>query len=123
MDHDLALKTEELTTLMRDRLGVRAGNDFPSKVAKAGRRLPRWARRDARTLTEAMALQAHPKLGMQVDYARLERAHRNLKTHLEAVDPWARRRGKILDMLALIAFGVLATLGLALAVMAWRGLI
>ncbi|GAA3864750.1 hypothetical protein [Celeribacter arenosi] len=123
MSEDFADKTEELTALLRDRLGVRAGSDFPSKIAKAGRRLPRWARRDARVIVEAMSLQSHPKLAVQVNHTRVDRAHRNLKSHLEAVDPWLRRKGKILDLLALVAFGIFVAVGCALAFMIWRGLI
>ena len=56
MDHSVTHRSEELATLMRDRLGVRLGEEFETKVKQAGRRLPRWARRKSSVIIEAVAL-------------------------------------------------------------------
>lgn len=123
MEQSISNRAEALTVLLQERLGVRTGADFPTKLAKAGRRLPRWARRDGRIIADAISLESHPKLARQIDHARVERAIKNLSRHLGAVDPWQRRKAKFLDLAAAIAFVVFVTVGLTLGVMVWRGLI
>lgn len=123
MNQDFTLKIEEIIVLLRDRLGVRAGSGFDAKVQKAGRRLPRWARKDAKVISDAMSLMTHPKLSVQVDVIRVNRALNNLKSHLETVDPWARRRGKLLDIITMIAFVVFVVIAMTLGFMIWRGLV
>ncbi len=85
--------------------------------------MPRWARRDGAVIVAAMALETHPKLARQIDHTRVERAVANLSRHLGAVDPVQRRKTKILDLIAAIAFVVFVTIGLVLGTMIWRGLI
>lgn len=116
-------RAEVLSDLLRDRLGVRAGDGFEAKLAKAGRRLPRWARRDGRAIVEAIALETHPKLAPRIDRKRVDRALRNLTKHLEAIDPSQRRKEKILDLLAALSVVFIATAGLIITVMVWRGMI
>ena len=123
MEHSITYQATQLAELMQTRLGVRSGNGFAAKLAKAGRRLPRWARRDGEVIVLAMALESHPKLSRQIDHARVERAVANLSRHLGEVDPVQRRKAKILDLIAGIVFIVFVTIGLVLGVMIWRGLI
>ncbi|WP_417249340.1 hypothetical protein [Celeribacter sp.] len=123
MEQSITYRAEALAALMRDRLGIRAGSDFASKLAKAGRRLPRWARRDGQLIVDAIALESHPKLSRQIDRKRVERALSNLAKYLGAVDPWQRRKGKILDVITAVAFVIFVVVGLVLGVMLWRGLI
>lgn len=123
MEHDTALKAEELAELMRTRMGIRLGADFAGKVDKAGRRLPRWARRDAALIIEAADAETHPRLATQVDRKKVAKAVKNLRYFLERQDPWARQKARLLDTLALVAFALFVTLALVLAVMVWRGLI
>lgn len=123
MEHSIAYRAEALATLLQQRVGVRAGHGFEAKLAKAGRRLPRWARKEAAVVVQAMSLETHPKLFMQIDHDRVDRAFNNLARHLGAVDPWARRRAKILDAITAIAFVVFVVIALVLGVMMWRGLV
>lgn len=74
-------------------------------------------------IAQAVALKSHPKLARMIDRPRVERAINNLAKHLGAVDPWQRRKAKILDVVTAIAFVVFVTVGLVLGVMLWRGLI
>jgi hypothetical protein len=123
MDHSVTHRSEELATLMRDRLGVRLGEGFETKVKQAGRRLPRWARRKSAVIIEAIALEAHPKLAQQVDHKKVDKAFKELRYFLERQDVKTRRKNRFLDLIASIAFALLVTLGLVLGVMIWRGLL
>ncbi|WP_155846234.1 hypothetical protein [Celeribacter ethanolicus] len=116
-------RSEELATLMRDRLGVRLGEGFEAKVKQAGRRLPRWARQKSTVIIEAIALEAHPKLAQQVDHKKVDKAFKELRYFLERQDVKTRRKNRVLDLIASIAFALLVTLGLVLGVMIWRGLL
>ncbi len=123
MDHSVTHRSEELATLMRDRLGVRLGEGFEAKVKQAGRRLPRWARQKSTVIIEAIALEAHPKLAQQVDHKKVDKAFKELRYFLERQDVKTRRKNRVLDLIASIAFALLVTLGLVLGVMIWRGLL
>ncbi|PTQ75623.1 hypothetical protein C8N42_101162 [Celeribacter persicus] len=116
-------RSEELAALMRDRLGVRLGEGFEAKVKHAGRRLPRWARRKSAVIVEALALEAHPKLAQQVQQKKVDKAFKELKYFLERQDVKTRRKNRLLDLIASIAFVILVTLGLVLGIMVWRGLV
>ncbi|MDO6724805.1 hypothetical protein Q4560_16160 [Celeribacter halophilus] len=123
MDHSVTHRAENLATLMRERLGVRAGEGFEAKVKHAGRRLPRWARKQAAVIVEAMALEAHPKLAQQVAHKKVDKAFKELTYFLERQDVKTRRKNRFLDFVAALAFVVFVTIGLVLAVMVWRGLV
>lgn len=117
--HDRA---DRLARLMEDRLDIH-GEGLAAKTRRAGRRVPRWVQRELEGLVEAMERAGHPKLAAQIDYARLESGLKRAEAWLAQVDPWNRRRGAVLDWLAGNAFNLLIVLALALAAMAWRGLI
>ena len=123
MEHSIATRAENLTLMLHDHLGVRRGDDLASKLAFAGRRLPRWARRDGAVVVEALGLEAHPKLARQIDQKRVRRALRNLEDYLGAIDPMRRRLDYAIDIAAFIGFIAFAALACFLAVMIWRGLI
>lgn len=115
-------KAEGLARLMEERLGLR-GKGFAAKTRRAGRLLPRWARREARLLLRAVELENAPKLAKQIDDARVERAVANLSKWLAAQDPGARRRARFLDFMAAIALVFVVTTALVISVLRWRGLI
>ncbi|MBU2935925.1 MULTISPECIES: hypothetical protein [Pacificibacter] len=123
MENSISQKSEQLATLMSERLGIHAGSGFEAKLRKAGRALPRWARRDGKLIVEAMALETHPKLARTVDVKPVDRAIRNLTGHLEGIDPFKRRMGRFLDALALIALIVILIFGAIVAILVWRGLL
>lgn len=108
---------------MRDRMGVRTGDGFEAKLAKLGRRLPRWARRDAQVIVEALAQETHPKLAVQIDHKKIRKAFKSLKYFLERQNAWTRPKNRFLDTLAAIAFVICVTIALVIAVMVWRGLV
>jgi len=123
MENSVTQKSEQLATLMADRLGIHAGTGFEAKLAKAGRALPRWARRDGAVIVQAMVLETHPKLSLSVDHKGVDRSVRNLTQHLEAIDPFKRRMGRFLDFLALLALIAIVIFGTSVAILVWRGLL
>lgn len=115
-------ETEGLRALLRQKLGVRAG-DFPAAVQRAGRRLPGPARRAASTLAKAMPMADHPKLRQTLDARSLEDAAVQLREYLEAIDLADRRKGAFLSLLGSIAFNLIAVAVLVVTLLVWRGLI
>ena len=119
---DLQDRAERLAQLMEDRLGT-GGKGFGAKLKRAGRRLPRRLRRDGALIQRALELLAHPRLSRQIDQADLTRAADHFERHLRQIDPWARRRGLMLNWLAGIAFSLLVVAGVLITVLRMRGLI
>ncbi|GGD26201.1 hypothetical protein [Sinisalibacter lacisalsi] len=118
---DLDRRADKLARLIEARLDA-GGTGLEAKVAHAGRRLPKYLRRELGYIVEAMRMQASPRLSRQIDWARVERAFAAAERYLRRVDPWDRRRGIALDWLAGNAFNLLIVAALVAAVIAWRGL-
>jgi hypothetical protein len=110
-------KTAELAKLLQDRLGIR-GKTFEAKLRRAGRLLPRFARRAGAEVAQADAMMTHPRLAALVDADRFNRAATVLADHLKDVDPKERRKTRILQMLASIVLN-LALLGVAIYGLLW----
>jgi hypothetical protein len=119
---DIASVNADLAAMMAERLGV-SGRALAVSTRRAGRALPRWVRRDLAFLDQQETLAAHPKLRAFVDAAGAGRAARRVAAHLETIDPAERRKDRILGILAVIAFNVLLLAGIAVTVLAWRGVI
>ena len=94
----LAKMTDELEALLGEKRGLRKG-DFPARVARAGRRLPKRVHRDARLIGEALTLSAHPKLARRIDLTGVQGAHRRIKAHLQQIEA---RRVRLNEALRLI---------------------
>ena len=117
---DLQSQAERLAHLLEERLGVR-GKGLEAKVQRAGRRLPKYIRGEAAALLKAMELEGHPQLSQQIDHDRITRAYKDIERYLQAIDPWARRRGILLNWLAGQAFNLLILIVLVVVVLRWRG--
>ncbi|MCH2094534.1 MAG: hypothetical protein MK160_05380 [Rhodobacteraceae bacterium] len=116
-------KVALLETLLGQKFGASRGS-LTARVRKAGRRLPRWVRRDVLRVAEAQsALQGPPKLAVRVDLPRVDRAFRNAERWLKAVDAADRRRGAILGMLGALVFNILVLGVLLVIVLIWRGFV
>ncbi len=115
-------QADQISALLREKLGVRGG-DLECRLRRAGRLLPRHVRRQAEVIVRARAMQASPKLARLVDHAALERAFRTCHDHLSAIDPWERRKTRIIGFLSANAFNLVVITGLVIAVLYWRDLI
>ena len=123
MENSVAHRSEHLAALLVERLGIHAGTGFEAKLAKAGRALPRWARRDGAVIVAAMALESHPKLAHRIERKPVDRALRNLEQYLEKIDPFKRRMGRFLDFLAMLAMIAIVVFGAIVTILVWRGLV
>ena len=113
---------DRVAGLLEERLRVR-GATLEAKLARAGRRLPRKVREAGAALVQATVMIRSPKLMHQVDDATVALAYDICLRHLNTVDPFAARRGLILDIAARIAFAVLVVAVLLVTVLYWRGMI
>lgn len=116
----VAEMADGIADMMEARLGV-GGRGLEAKLKRAGRRLPRSVRRDARMITEALPMEHSAKLQKRIDLARLEVAERRVMAHLRTIDPKERRIDAALGMLGSIAFSLIVVFGLLVGVLVWRG--
>lgn len=119
---DLHSRADRIAHLLEEQLDIR-GQGLGAKLGRAGRRLPRWVRREFDALQDALDYAEHPKLQQRIDYGRLETGLHKAEAWLEAVDPWDRRKGLVLGWLGGNAVNLLLVAALAIGVMVWRGLL
>ncbi|MEL7176227.1 MAG: hypothetical protein AAGK28_06865 [Pseudomonadota bacterium] len=119
---DVGAKADELSALLQERLRFRA-RDLHHALRKAGRRVPRRLRVEGEYIALAQHMELTPKLAKQIDMARVEAGHRNLKLFVEEINPMDRVIGGILSILGPLAFGLIVLFAVSLVVLRWRGLI
>ncbi len=107
---------------MREKLGVR-GRTFEIRLRRAGRRLPRFARKAGRRIAEARAKMVHPRLAAQVDHTAVDRAMETLRNHLSDIDPAERRKSIVLGLLGSLAFNLILLGAAILGLLYWQGVI
>ncbi len=115
-------RVDELRTLFAERMRVK-GRSLAEQVSRARWSLPRSIARQARYLAEAERLMHNPKLARMIDAEQVSRAYADVTAHLRAVDPKRRRRGRMLNMTAVLAANLLAVTGAVIAFLWWQGLI
>ena len=111
----------DLSSQMQSRLGIK-GSSLDVQAAKAGRKLPRKAKRAAAELAEASRLAGHPKLALQVDTENAAQNVALLKKYIgrgTAPD----RRNKRIQILRGIAMNLIVIFAIYLLVVLSRGLI
>lgn len=118
----LDARLDKIAALMEDRLGLR-GDGFEEKFTRAGRLLPRKLRREGALIVAARDMADHPKLARRIDDRRLHKAAKAFERYLTRVDPNEARVTRWINWAAGNAFNIALVLGLALAVIAWRGLV
>lgn len=119
-EREIASLAQRVAALMRDRLGAR-GQDLDVTLRQRGRQLPRRVRRAALTLSQASALDDHPRLRTQVDADATQRAAREVIGYLEPLGQAERRWRLVLSIAGSMAFALLATIAGVIGVLVWRG--
>lgn len=109
-----------LRLTLREKLSV-TGPDLGHQIRQAGRRLPWRVRREAEFLARAEAMARHPRLSRLVDPRDVLRAEDRVLRHLAGIDPALLRRNRAKDRVAALAFYLLATFALVVALLWWRG--
>jgi len=108
--------------LLSEKLGAR-GPDLRTRLRRAGRRLPRNVRRAGAFLAETEARTSHPRHVHEIDDAGVARAYETMVAHLNALDPKARRRDRLMSALTSVALNALLMAGALAAWAWWRGLL
>ena len=116
----IATRAEALSEKLHTHLGV-GGKTFRVRLRRAGRRLPRWARRHGKTILNAIELEKSPKLARQIDGPAVDRAFHELEHWITQQDPWAGRKGMALNIAAGVVFVLLVTAVAVLWVLRLRG--
>ena len=116
----LEQKIAEVQELLHTKFGVKP-RPLPRMLKRVGRQLPRRMRAHGQLLARAQPLAAHPKLARQVDWPAVEAAHRALVAHLEAIDVAARRKERLLNLGALLAFYVVVVVTAFVWWLWWAG--
>ena len=106
--------------LLGEKLGVR-GRTLEARFKKAGRMVPRRARKTIPTLIEAERMAVDPKLLVRIDPDVVSRAYDVAVRELGEIDAGAEKSRKRLNLLAIVAFQVLVIGGIFIAIMRWRG--
>ncbi|SMO31760.1 hypothetical protein [Paracoccus laeviglucosivorans] len=123
---DIRPMADEVASLMASRYGgAKRGQqpDLEAMMHKRGGALPRRLRREAMFLTQADRMSGNPKLARQVDFTRLERAHKALTTYLRPLGQGARLQGGFISWASGVVLGLLVLAALAVWIMLQRGLI
>ncbi|TCL10254.1 hypothetical protein BXY66_2323 [Shimia isoporae] len=115
-------KTDEVLLLAKAKFGVRS-KSLDKAMKKIGRRVPNWLHKEAAVIADARGLTGHPKLMMQMDHVRVQRAFDSIKAHLETVDRRERRIDRILDVLGSVSFNLIVLTALVILFLRWRGFI
>jgi hypothetical protein len=111
---------DRVVALMDEKLHVR-GTTLSETLRRGAGKLPKAVRAEARFLETAAAQAQHPKLMVQIDDGRVAKACDACLRFLNGVDRKARRRAMVMDIVTSIAFRLLISLLLVLAVLYWRG--
>ena len=123
---DIRPMADEVAGLLAARFGgLKRGHqpDLAGMLRKRGGALPRRLRGDARFMVHADRMAGQPKLARQVDFDRLERAHKALTGYLRPLGQGARLRGGAIGVAASVLLGLLVLGAVAVWVMLRRGLI
>ena len=90
-------------------------------LRRAGRRLPRGARKAGLRLVGAEQMLGNPKLQQQVDAKQVHRDFDRLTAGVSGVDMKDRRKGWVLGALASLAFNLMLLFTLFVLFARWRG--
>ncbi|WP_428515205.1 hypothetical protein [Roseovarius sp.] len=115
-------RREALEKQLHEKLGLR-GKTLSARLRRAGRLLPKRLRAEGRYLVDAERKLSHPRLATQVDEARVGKAFEAIETHLKAIDPVDRRRGRLIHWLAGLVFNLLILAAIVLVALRWQGVI
>lgn len=119
---DRTSRFSDLRVQLREKLGV-TGADLGHQVRRAGRRLPRAARREAELLVRAEEMARHPRLSRLIDPREVARAQTRLSHRLRAIDPARQRRDRRKNAAAVLGLYVLVTFALVVTLLRWRGFV
>ena len=115
-------QADQIAALLQERLGIR-GRDLDTRLRRAGRLLPRHIHRAGTVLVEAVKLQENPRLARLIDADKVAKSFRTCEDFLQSIDPWERKKDRLISTLSSVAFSLLAVAALVIAFLYWRDMI
>lgn len=116
----LDLKTDALLALMREKFGVRS-KSLGQAMRKLGRRVPARLHSQAAVIIAARLVAGHPKLMLQTDATKVQKACDEITAHLNDIDVADRRKGVVLNLLGSLSLNLISLGVLLLAFLIWQG--
>ncbi|MGL4310469.1 MAG: hypothetical protein ACRCSU_08270 [Paracoccaceae bacterium] len=116
------IMADRVSALLADRLGVR-GRTLSEQIDRAGRRLPRKVRAEARILANATGMSGNPKLAAIADHARVARAYDTCVAYLGGLGRKERRTALLREALERVALAIFVTFVLVVSVLWLRGFV
>ncbi len=115
--HNKAVRIEKLLT---QKFNVKA-RSLPAAFRKVGRRVPKHIHAQAGVLFQAQSFVGNPKLARRLDAQQIDKAFRDVQTHLIGIDPVDHRIGAVLGAVGAAVFNLLLFSVVLLTVLTWRG--
>lgn len=125
MIDEIRPKADEVASLMASRFGgLRRGHhaDLEQMLRRRGGALPRKLRREAHFLAQADRMSQQPRLARQVDFQKLDHAHRVLTAYLRPLGQAGRIGGGAAGVAASVILGLMILGALVLWIVKMRGL-
>ena len=118
--NEFTARAEALRPQFKEKLGVKA-HDLRQAFGRAGRSLPRKRRADGVLLSRTERVVGNPHIARQLDDAPVWEAFDRVSTFLRGVDVGYRRRGRLLDIAATVAFNLIVVIVGFVLWLWWRG--
>ena len=115
-------KVDALCALLGQRLRLR-GVSFSSRLARAGRQLPRHLRQTGQVIVTAQRQAEHPRLALLVDPAPVEAALADFTRYLKQIDSAERRKTRLIRWLAGLVLNLIVITMAVVLILRWRGMI
>ncbi|WP_187429025.1 hypothetical protein [Roseobacter fucihabitans] len=112
---DIETKAETLNAAFEKHLGIK-GQTLAHSVGRARRRLPKRLYRQAVLVADVDALRGNIKLTRQFDAHEIDRSFDDVTQHLSKIDRADARRGRVISVLAALAFNFIVV---CVAVIIW----
>ena len=122
MSGDIDRQAAELEALIEARLRIR-GRSLEARLHRAGRLIPKGIQKEIQGVIRAQEMHRHPQLRAMVNEAAVAKSHARAAEWLKTVDPWERRKDRLLTIAGSLAFSFLVISGAVIGLLVWRDLI
>lgn len=114
--------TEAASELLRRKFGVR-GRGLETRLRRAGRRLPKAARRAGQDIVQIQPYMSHPKLARLLEETHVTGAFDALHSNLEGINRADRRKGAVLALAGGLVFNLIIVVTVLVLLLRWRGIV
>ena len=115
---DITDESEQLRDQLRKVYRVR-GTSLEEILQNGRRQLPKDVSKDGAMLIDALGKLGHPKLERTVDFEAVTAARSRMLKHVNGINVWDIRKGKLLKIAGVLAFNFWLIVGLLITWMVW----